>query len=281
MKTTQAIPETLDEIVFRDRNKEYGAYELRKSYVNYITGAVIIAGVLFILMFVPWFIYEKYFSEPPPMEEKIVEIDNKVLPPPPAADPKTPPPPVVPKIPPPPQVKTIKFVPPEIKPDELVKRSEPLTKIDDLNKATASTETKDPGPNADTSAMPPLDPNLMTTTKSVITGTGSGDEVFTAVEQFPTFPGGLEALNKFLSKNVRYPQRAISAGISGKVYVQFVVSADGTIRDNEVIVQKGIGTGCDEEAVRVVRSMPAWNPGRQGGRAVAVRYSIPINFKLD
>lgn len=104
------------------------------------------------------------------------------------------------------------------------------------------------------------------------------EQIFTIVEEMPSFPGGEAELFKFLGKNIKYPQMASDAGISGVVYVTFVVDKDGKIRDVKVL--RGIGGGCDEEAIRVVKSMPAWKPGKQRGKAVTVQYNLPIRFTL-
>ena len=104
------------------------------------------------------------------------------------------------------------------------------------------------------------------------------EEIFTIVENMPEFPGGTTALFKYLGKNIKYPAMAKDAGIKGKVYVTFVVDRDGSIADVKVL--RGIGGGCDEEAVRVVKSMPKWAPGKQRGKAVRVQYNLPINFIL-
>ncbi|MDN5203584.1 energy transducer TonB [Fulvivirgaceae bacterium BMA10] len=104
------------------------------------------------------------------------------------------------------------------------------------------------------------------------------DEVFTIVEEQPTPDGGMGAFYKFVQKNMKYPSQARRMGIEGKVFVQFVVDKDGTI--TEVQAVKGIGAGCDEEAVRVLKSHPKWKPGKQRGRPVKVRMIIPITFKL-
>lgn len=104
-------------------------------------------------------------------------------------------------------------------------------------------------------------------------------EVFTVVEQNPEFPGGLKELGGYIGKNIRYPAAARRANVEGKVFVQFVVGEDGDIRDPKVL--KGIGFGCDEEALRVTLNMPRWNPGRQNGKAVAVQYNLPISFVLE
>ena len=104
------------------------------------------------------------------------------------------------------------------------------------------------------------------------------EEIFTIVEKMPEFPGGTEKLFKYLGQNIEYPPMAKDAGIKGKVYVTFVVDKDGSITDVKVL--RGIGGGCDEEAIRVVKGMPKWNPGKQRGKSVRVQYNLPINFIL-
>jgi protein TonB len=104
------------------------------------------------------------------------------------------------------------------------------------------------------------------------------DEIFTIVEDQPTPNGGMSAFYQFVQKKLKYPAQARRMGIEGKVFVQFVVDKDGTL--TEVQAVKGIGAGCDEEAERVIKSAPRWNPGKQRGRAVKVRMILPITFKL-
>ncbi|MDE6494584.1 MAG: energy transducer TonB, partial [Bacteroidales bacterium] len=105
------------------------------------------------------------------------------------------------------------------------------------------------------------------------------EEIFQIVEEMPGFPGGDEAVYKYLRDNIRYPVIAMESGIQGRVYLTFVVEKNGSITD--VKVMRGIGGGCDEEAVRVVQKMPKWNPGKQRGRPVRVLYSIPVIFTLN
>ncbi|MGY6521321.1 MAG: energy transducer TonB, partial [Mongoliitalea sp.] len=104
-------------------------------------------------------------------------------------------------------------------------------------------------------------------------------EIFDLVEDAPEFVGGMDALNAFLSANLKYPQQAKDAGIEGTVYVMFEVHADGKVKNHELL--RGIGGGCDEEALRVVQLLPDWIPGKQKGEAVAVRMRLPIKFKLS
>jgi protein TonB len=104
------------------------------------------------------------------------------------------------------------------------------------------------------------------------------DEIFDVVETQPSPPGGMSAWNKYLSDNLKYPTQARRMGVEGSVIVVFVVNTDGSIQDVEVL--RGIGGGCDEEAVRVVKGAPKWEPGKQRGRPVRTRMRLPIRFKL-
>jgi protein TonB len=104
-------------------------------------------------------------------------------------------------------------------------------------------------------------------------------EIFTVVEESPMFPGGDEARMKFLRDNIKYPQMARESGIQGTVFVTFVVEPNGNITNIQIL--RGIGGGCDEEALRVVRQMPRWQPGKQRGKAVRVQFNMPIRFVLS
>lgn len=104
------------------------------------------------------------------------------------------------------------------------------------------------------------------------------DEPFVVVEIMPEFPGGIAALHAYLSKNIEYPRMAKEAGISGIVYLSFVVGTDGKLSD--ITVLRAVGGGCTEEAIRVVKAMPAWKPGIQRSKAVKVKMTLPISFKL-
>lgn len=103
-------------------------------------------------------------------------------------------------------------------------------------------------------------------------------EIFTVVEESPSFPGGDAARIKFLQENIKYPQIARESSIQGTVYVTFVVERSGKVTDVRVL--RGIGGGCDEEAVRVIKAMPNWQPGKQRGKPVRVQFNMPIKFTL-
>jgi protein TonB len=104
------------------------------------------------------------------------------------------------------------------------------------------------------------------------------DQIFLVVEETATPKGGMGAFYEFVRSKLKYPAQARRMGVEGKVFVEFVINRDGSIQDVRAI--KGIGAGCDEEAVRVVQSAPPWNPGKQRGKPVRQRYVVPITFKL-
>jgi periplasmic protein TonB len=101
--------------------------------------------------------------------------------------------------------------------------------------------------------------------------------VYTVVESMPQYPGGDDAMMKYLAINITYPQVAKDKGIQGTVWCTFVVEKDGSV--NNVKILRGIGYGCDEEVIRVVKAMPKWKPGEKGGKPVRVQYSLPVKFK--
>ena len=105
------------------------------------------------------------------------------------------------------------------------------------------------------------------------------DSIYNTVEVMPEFPGGMDQMAKYLSENIKYPEGAKDKGVSGRVFIGFVIEKDGSVSNAEVM--KGIGGGCDEEALRVVKAMPNWKPGTMKGKPVRVHYTLPIFFKLD
>ena len=123
------------------------------------------------------------------------------------------------------------------------------------------------------------EPQQTETAQTEVTENTPEGEVFQVVEVDPQFEGGLEALYKYLAENIKYPEQAKSDGIQGRVFVRFVIEADGSVTNAQVL--RGIGGGCDEEALRVVEAMPKWTPGMQQGKPVRVQFNLPITFKLQ
>lgn len=104
------------------------------------------------------------------------------------------------------------------------------------------------------------------------------NKIFTVVENDPEFPGGINALYSYLAANIKYPKVARENGITGKVHVTFVVEKDGRLTDIKIL--RDIGGGCGAEVVRVVKTMPRWNPGKQRGKPVRVQFNLPVDFNL-
>jgi len=253
-----------EDIIFEDRNKAYGAYFLRKSYSKHVVlGAVLTVG-LFVLIFASPYIAEflKGQQEEVVTETKTVKYTD-LAPPPPIQN--TPPPPQI-NIPPP--VKTvIKFLPPKVTDKEVVEEEEMPT-IEEIKQNDVGAETVE-----GTGEVVFEEPVAEVAKEEV-----DEDVIFTVVEQQAEFPGGMEALVKFLQKNVKYPAIARRMGVEGSVFVSFVVDRAGAISDIQVV--KGISAECDKEATRVVGMMPPWKPGKQNGKAVKSRFVLPVKFKL-
>jgi protein TonB len=110
-------------------------------------------------------------------------------------------------------------------------------------------------------------------------GNTTTEEVFMVVEQMPEFPGGMAKLMEYLSQNVRYPALAMQQRVQGRVVVEFVVNKDGSISDESIL--RSVHPLLNEEALRLVKNMPKWSPGMQRGKAVRVRYTIPVLFRLQ
>ena len=260
MSWDNAVNPERAELVFENRNKEYGAYEIRKNYERQIVRAFLITiGVIVLAVAIPVIIRlisNMDFSTKNVVSEEISLAE------PPSIDKTTPPPPPV--IPPPPVVQTIKFTPPKVVKDEEVQDEPPPTQ-EEMKDVQISTVTQEGNTTED---LPPENP---------VVDPDEG-KVFMIVEEMPTFPGGEEKMLQYIREHVKYPAIARENNIQGRVYVTFVVDKDGKIRDAKIV--RGIGGGCDEEALRVVNSMPDWKPGRQNGRNVQVQFNLPVNFTL-
>ncbi|SNR31095.1 TonB family C-terminal domain-containing protein [Hymenobacter mucosus] len=105
------------------------------------------------------------------------------------------------------------------------------------------------------------------------------EKAYTFVEQMPEFPGGMQALLAHITRQVRYPAAALRDGVEGKVFVKFIVGEDGAVRNAKI--EKGIGSGCDEEALRAIQALPAFRAGKQNGRPVPVYLTVPISFSAQ
>jgi protein TonB len=257
------------DVVFTGRNKAYGAYELRKENPRNTNKALIIGVAAFVLLISFKTIINAIEGFIPKADEK-VKVNEVVLPPPPVNEQQKPPPP--PPEPPKPKVDQVRFPPPVVKPDNEVQEKDPPT-VKELEVADPGQKDQKGDPNADIRIDEPVGNSDV---KQVVEE--NPNQIFTAVEQAPTFPGGDGAFGKYLGKNIRYPAIARENNVQGRVVLTFVVERDGSLTDIKVL--RSLGSGTDEEAVRVLKASPKWKPGIQNGRPVRVQYSIPVNFTL-
>jgi periplasmic protein TonB len=252
--------ESLEEIVFKNRNKEYGSYVLRKKYRRYLTISLII-GLLVIMSAAAYPLINAYLNKEKLLREKEKSVTAEMLNMPKEDLPPPPPPP------PPPEalVEKVKFTAPKVVEDTNVESD--FGKQDLLAQKT-NTEVPSEEVQVEEKEV-----------KTQVIEQKVEAEVFLIVEEPPTFPGGDAALYKWLGENLKYPEEAKELGIQGRVFVSFVVEPDGSA--SNVVVKRGIGGGCDEEAIRIVKAMPKWSPGKQRGQPVRVQFNLPIKFTLQ
>jgi protein TonB len=264
MDAKQILTADINDIIFENRNKQYGAYDIRRKYEKHVMVAMAIAiAALLLFIFGPKIIeLLKPKEAEAPVIEKTVSI-NELAPPPPMDETKPPPPPV--EVPPPP--KTIQFVPPKIVKEEVVEK--PPT-IEEIKQAPAvSTQTTE---GTDVTYTPP--PQV----QQVIQEKPKEEEIVEFADQQPEFQGGYPAMEKYIQEHLHYPPAAIDAGLQGTVFLKFLVASDGKISNVQVL--KDIGGGCGDEAKRIVMSMPPWNPGKMNGKPVKTPVQIPVKFIL-
>jgi len=263
MTKQQVYAAPMDEIVFERRNKTYGAYILRKYYNKHMNRALLLA-VAILLAGLAYPLASSYYAQRRAgYVEKVAGADFMDMDKPKEDAPPPPPPP-----PPPPAElqQKVKFVAPVVTTEEVVEDAD-IFNQDDLSKTSTN------------EAVAVEEVAVAETKAEVIEVPEEKKEVFTIVEEMPSFPGGESERNTFLAKNIVYPQQATENGIQGTVYVSFVVDSKGNVTDVKVL--RGIGGGCDEEALRVVKMMPQWHPGKQNGKQVRVLFNMPIYFKLQ
>ena len=265
------------ELVFEGRNKEYGAYTLRRDTgKRNLKSMVIVFAVIIAIMVGVWakVAIENAFPKKVAMEtdvelsklaqKKEAKVEKK-------APVKVEEQKVVEKV-----KSSVKFTPSVIKNFFYVKPEEELKSQEDLNKTNTAIGSFDVKGNDEAGGE-------VLKAKEVIAQPEPPKEeetkIFEVVEQMPSFPGGQAALFEFLSKNIRYPVVAEENGIQGRVIVTFVVERDGSITD--VRVAKSVDPSLDKEAVRVTKSMPHWNPGMQNGGPVRVKFTLPVTFRLQ
>ena len=259
------------ELVFTGKNKEYGAYELRKdSSSRHIRALLIVAAGAILIMVLPAIIKSVI---PQHAKEQVLEVtplsDLKM-------ETKVPEENVIRNLeaPPPPKLKsTIKFTPPVIKADKEVNDNEEIKTQEELTTSKMAISVADV---QGTDSEDAIDIADLKDNKEVIQEEA---KPYTAVEQMPEYPGGTTELLKYISGHLKYPVLAAEQGIQGSVTIRFVVSPTGEVTDVEIL--RKLDPSCDKEAIRVIKSLPKWMPGKQNGRAVPVYFTVPVRFKLQ
>jgi protein TonB len=247
-----------DDIVFEIRNKEYGAYRLRKKYSRNVIIATIVGVIIIATAIITPYLNAKALESKQQRQERQVEIKMENLDQP--TDVVAPPPPP----PPPPQetVQQAKYVPPvvvdSVKPEETIQ----LMTADDAQIEIQNEEVVE----------------YVEPVKEEIQEEEPEPEPFVVVEEMPMFPGGEQALLLYIRDHTNYPEVAKENNIQGRVIVRFCVTSKGGV--SMVSVLKGVDPELDEEALRVVSTLPAFKPGKQGGKPVPVWYMVPITFTL-
>jgi periplasmic protein TonB len=249
------FPDNFDDILFKDRNKTYGAYLLRKKYHKQLSLSILIIISVFTLVAIISYLiinqpehllkespyYSDFLSQSP---VNIIQPDDELLP-------------ELRRI----QKKAAYTIP-------QVVTNEDDQALSDLNTDSEKSDTTINGTSNSGSS------------NGVLDGSGSdNDAIYTYVQEPPEYPGGDQARKSFLQRNIRYPKLAIQNKIQGKVYVSFIVEKNGSVSNVKVV--QGIGAGCDDEAIRVAMMMPRWRPGKSQGHEVRVLQNMPINFILQ
>lgn len=279
MTQIDLISNEWSDLLFENRNKEYGAYVLRHQ-----TGNRNLASILAILVFVAAIVsllvikneYDRYVAKhtvvvydqgmetsnlknkapevkraEPIRRENIEEVVEKIK-------------------------CSIKFVAPVIKKDDEVDPKDEMRTQDEIMKSKVSISVFDVLNGSEEGEV--LKAKQMLVTEPV-KPKEEENTVFEYVEQMPSFPGGDAALMQYLSKNIKYPPLAEENGIQGRVICTFVVERDGSVSD--IRIKRGVDPSLDKEAMRVVSAMPKWIPGRQNGQMVRVKYTLPVTFRLQ
>ncbi len=277
MSKVDLISDGWVDLVFEGKNQAYGAYQLRKDTgkrnVKALTVVLIAIAAIFLAVIANVAIQnaikqnvsvetdvelsklsQKKEAKVERKEPVKVEMEQRVVE----------------------KVKSsVKFTAPEIKKDDEVKPEDEIKSQDDLAKTNTAIGTFDVKGNDEAEGE-------VLKAKEVVVDEKPKEEetkVFDVVEQMPSFPGGDAELMKYLSSHIKYPVVAEENGIQGRVIATFVVERDGSISDVKVI--KSVDPSLDKEAIRVLKSMPKWIPGRQNGSAVRVKYTVPVTFRLQ
>ncbi len=249
---------SLDDIAFEGRNKAYGSYYLRKRYIRFLSVSGLLGITTFlILILIPFAIYYFDGNVLTDTSEDLYIVDYAFMPPPGddltamaarMAQPKT-------------EIIQVPVVVDSV-PVPVEKKKEESLPVEEKKDDVAAKDSAEAGKGQSEK------------------GNGSGEDngIYTTIDVYPRFPGGDQARIYFLRTHIRYPEVALKAGIQGTIMAVFVIEIDGSVSNIEIT--KGINKYCDEEAMRVIKSMPPWEPGKRSGRPVRVMVRMPLIFKI-
>ncbi len=261
------------DVIFEGRNKQYGAYVLRRDASKQVTFALFVAATLFIVSLLVPLIKSRFSPSAQNTtalfeKERIIEFAS----PPPIDKPHANLPTVAP---PPPRIRQVRMPPPQVVPRDQVTEEPPMAA--ELKLVDPGSKTIDGNPDAAIHIGTPV--GLGQIHAGITESPGTADDPFHSVEIAPSFPGGIDAFLKYVQKNYRYPRQAIEQGVKGRVILSFIVERDGSLTDIKIVRDLKFGTG--EEAVRLLKASPKWSPGIQNGREVRVAYTLPIGLDIS
>lgn len=260
------------DLIFTGRNKSYGAFKLRaESGSRHTRSVLIVIGLVACAILIPMLVkmatankVDESMTEVTTLskiQEAKVKDENIVK----RFEPKQEQPQLI--------KSSIKFTVPVIKKDEEVAEADEMKSQEELGQSKVSISIADVQGNDEAHGKDIAD------IKEVITSAPEQVKVYDVVEQMPTFPGGEAALMKYIGDHLKYPSIALEQGIEGLVVLRFVVTGSGQV--GEVNVIRSLDSYCDREAVRVIKSLPKFIPGKQQGKPVSVWYNCPVRFKIE
>lgn len=275
MEVNKILSADILDIIFEGRNKDYGAYDLRKTYNKRLTAALVTTAVLIALLFLGYVLANTLGNDKNKKEmvvqdvqlEDVKQQEKK----------EEPPPPPPPKPPEPPKVEIKKFTPPKIVKDEEVKPEEKPPEVEKLEDTKIGTVNQE-GLKDEGIVAPPVEDAGKGVVEAPKKDEEDYDKTFTKVEIESSYPGGAAAWQRYLNRNLRYPQDAIDNEIQGTIVVQFIVDKEGNVSNVEAV------SGPKElrdEAVRVIQKSGKWTPAIQNGRQVKSYKKQPIVFRLE
>jgi protein TonB len=270
MEANKILSADILDIIFEGRNKEYGAYELRKLYNKRLTTALIITAALALLIFL-WFFISSMDSGKKKAKIQVTDVELAKAKEEKKNEPPPPPPP--PKLPPPPKIETVKFTPPKIVKDEEVQEPPPTVEKQEQAKIDVKSQEGD----KDQGIVAPVEDKgqVVEAPKKV---EEDYDKVFTKVEIEASFPGGDAGWNRYIQRELEKEVDALTDdGNFGTCTVQFIVDKEGNVSQVEALTMKG--TKLAELAVKVIKKGPKWTPAQQNGRQVTAYRRQNITFK--